>query len=95
VAFAWQSGHRSLQRATTYGLDGVFPSQLQPSLLIVYEHVSNRWHEFIDQPSKRMSLGRDLGRVSSAKRARPGNELGAPNEDERPHLDRRKTSAVP
>ena len=30
VAFAWQSGHCPLQRATMYGLDGAFPSQLQP-----------------------------------------------------------------
>jgi hypothetical protein len=75
VAFAWQSGHRPLQRATTYGFDGAFPSQLQPSLLRVYEYVSNRWYEFIKQPSKRMSRGRDLGRVSSAKQAQPGNKL--------------------
>lgn len=95
VAFAWQSGHRPLQWTTTYGLDDAFPSQLQPSLLRVYEHVSKRWHEFIDQPSKRMPPGRDLGRVSSAKQAQPGNKLGAPNKDERPHSDRRKTSAVP
>ncbi|VTO82726.1 unnamed protein product [Fusarium graminearum] len=28
VAFAWQSGHRPLQRASTYGLDGTFPTKL-------------------------------------------------------------------
>jgi hypothetical protein len=75
MAFAWQSGHRPLSRASTYGFDGAFPSQLQPSLLRVYEHVSNRWYEFIEQPSKRMPRGRDLGRVSSAKQAQPGNKL--------------------
>ncbi|KAA8617310.1 DUF3505 domain-containing protein [Pyrenophora tritici-repentis] len=52
VAYAWQSGHRPLQRANTYGLDGAFPTHLQPSLLRVYEWVSTRWHEFLTQPSK-------------------------------------------
>jgi hypothetical protein len=52
VVFAWQSGHRPIQRATTYGLDGAFPSQLQPALLRVYEWASTRWHEFLNQPSK-------------------------------------------
>ncbi|KAJ9412497.1 hypothetical protein FOXG_14907 [Fusarium oxysporum f. sp. lycopersici 4287] len=32
VVFAWQSGHRPLQRGITYGLDGAFPHQLQPAL---------------------------------------------------------------
>jgi hypothetical protein len=52
VAYAWQSGHRPLQRANTYGLDGAFPTHLQPSLLRVYQWVSTRWHEFLIQPSK-------------------------------------------
>ncbi|KAK2036071.1 hypothetical protein LZ31DRAFT_589514 [Colletotrichum somersetense] len=30
-AFAWQSGHRPLQRAVTYGLDGAYPDSLQPA----------------------------------------------------------------
>lgn len=47
VAFAWQSGHRPLQRGMTYGLDGAFPGSLQPALLRVYEWVSNEWHEFL------------------------------------------------
>jgi hypothetical protein len=54
VVFAWQSGHRPIQRATTYGLDGAFPTQLQPALLRVYEWASTRWHEFLHQPSKVM-----------------------------------------
>ncbi|KAH7248434.1 hypothetical protein B0J15DRAFT_562897 [Fusarium solani] len=37
VIFAWQSGHRPLQRGTTYGLDGAFPTGLQPQLLHAYE----------------------------------------------------------
>ncbi|KAH7024319.1 uncharacterized protein B0I36DRAFT_294906 [Microdochium trichocladiopsis] len=52
--FAWQSSHRPLQRATTYGLDGAFPTQLQPSLIRIYEWASFRWHEFLHQPSRRM-----------------------------------------
>jgi hypothetical protein len=52
VAHARQSGHQPLQRANTYGLDGAFPTHLQPSPLQVYEWVSMRWHEFLRQPSK-------------------------------------------
>ncbi|KAJ3531129.1 hypothetical protein NM208_g9021 [Fusarium decemcellulare] len=33
VARAWQSGHRPVQRYSTYGLDGGSPDHLQPSLL--------------------------------------------------------------
>jgi len=54
VVFAWQSGHRPIQRATTYGLNGDFPTKLQPGLLRAYEWVSTRWHEFIHQSSKVM-----------------------------------------
>jgi hypothetical protein len=54
VVFAWQSGHRPLQRGTTYGLDGAYPTQLQPALLRAYEWASTRWHEFLRQPSKVM-----------------------------------------
>jgi hypothetical protein len=52
AALAWQSGHRPLLRADNYGLDGAFPTKLQPSLLRVYEWASTRWHEFLYQPSK-------------------------------------------
>ncbi|KAH6628948.1 hypothetical protein F5144DRAFT_329383 [Chaetomium tenue] len=51
VAFAWQTGHRPLQRARSYGLDGAFPAQLQPQLLGRYVWVSSRWHEFLHLPS--------------------------------------------
>ncbi|RFN46146.1 hypothetical protein FIE12Z_9605 [Fusarium flagelliforme] len=56
AVFAWQSGHRPLQRETTYGLDGAYPFRLQPALLRAYEWASTRWHEFLHQPSKRWSL---------------------------------------
>lgn len=42
VIFAWQSGHRPLQRGITYGLDGAYPSRLQPSFLRAYEWASSR-----------------------------------------------------
>ncbi|XP_014550613.1 hypothetical protein COCVIDRAFT_42919 [Bipolaris victoriae FI3] len=52
VVFAWQSGHRPLQRGTTYGIDGAFPDSLQPALLRVYEWASNEWHKFLQlQPA--------------------------------------------
>jgi hypothetical protein len=47
VAFAWQSGHRPLQRSMTYGLDGAFPTKLQPALLQAYERASREWHRFL------------------------------------------------
>ena len=47
TVLAWQSGHRPVQRATNYGLDSAFPHLLQPSLLRLYEHVSNCWHQFL------------------------------------------------
>lgn len=54
VVFAWQSGHRPLQRGTTYGLDGAFPNRMQPALLRAYEWASTRWHEFLHLPSRVM-----------------------------------------
>ena len=50
--FAHQSGHRPRQRGTNYGLDGAFPTKLQPQLLELYEWASTRWHEFLHLPSK-------------------------------------------
>lgn len=54
AALAWQSAHRPLQRGVTYGLDGAYPSRLQPLLLRAYEWASTRWHEFLHQPSKKL-----------------------------------------
>lgn len=70
VAFAWQSGHRPLQRGITYGLNGAFPNRLQPALLRAYEWASTRWHEFIRQPSRGID---SLAYISSLKpTASPG-----------------------
>jgi hypothetical protein len=82
VAFAWQSGHRPLQRANTYGLDGAFPTHLQPSLLRVYEWVSVCWHEFLQRPAagsgSRISNGEDWLQVepeSPSHRRTPERDL--------------------
>ncbi|KAL6229242.1 hypothetical protein BDW75DRAFT_245912, partial [Aspergillus navahoensis] len=47
VVYAWQSGHRPRERAQTYGLDGAFPTKLQPALLRAYARASHAWHEFL------------------------------------------------
>ncbi|KZL78863.1 hypothetical protein CI238_13008 [Colletotrichum incanum] len=36
VVFAWQTGHRPLQRARTYELDGAYPARLQPAVIERY-----------------------------------------------------------
>ncbi|RYN62353.1 hypothetical protein AA0113_g12500 [Alternaria arborescens] len=71
VALAWQSGHRPLQRANTYGLDGAFPTHLQPSLLRAYEWVSIRWHEFLQQPTK--------GSISDISTGEGGSQQQSPS----------------
>jgi hypothetical protein len=71
VVFAWQSGHRPLQRGTTYGLDGAYPTQLQPALLRAYEWASTRWHEFLHQPSKVMSSARSTAVSGRARSLSP------------------------
>jgi hypothetical protein len=82
VVFAWQSGHRPIQRATTYGLDGAFPAQLQPALLRVYEWASTRWHEFLHQPSKVMPyreasiIGENAGSLSPPLQQSPDTNTG-------------------
>lgn len=49
VSFAWQSGHRPIQRGTTYGIDAAYPDSLQPALLRVYRCASSEWQHFLDQ----------------------------------------------
>jgi hypothetical protein len=61
VSFAWQSGHRPLQRGTTYGLDGAFPNSLQPALLRIYEWASNEWHEFLQLRRTDISTSSNTG----------------------------------
>jgi hypothetical protein len=49
VALAWQSGHRPMQRGTSYGIDAAYPDSLQPALLRVYRRTSDIWHKFLDE----------------------------------------------
>lgn len=36
----------------TYGLDGAFPSQMQPALLNIYEWASVEWHQYLGHQSR-------------------------------------------
>jgi Chromo (CHRromatin Organisation MOdifier) domain len=47
MVLAWQTCHRSEQGASTYGLDGAFPTSLQPELLNAYRDVSTIWHRWL------------------------------------------------
>jgi hypothetical protein len=86
VVFAWQSGHRPIQRACTYGLDGAFPDSLQPALLRVYKWVSSEWHRFLqleqsDQrrhypPQPRLQLIRSPTTLTFASQHSSHNSLG-------------------
>jgi hypothetical protein len=49
IVFAWQSGHRPMQRGLSYGVDAAFPDALQPALLRVYFRASQEWHRFLAQ----------------------------------------------
>ncbi|KAI4192683.1 MAG: hypothetical protein LQ350_008592, partial [Teloschistes chrysophthalmus] len=70
VAFAWQSGHRPLQRGTTYGIDSAFPDSLQPALLRIYHWVSKEWHSFlrIDRHSQATSRSQQVRTPGSRHR---------------------------
>lgn len=56
VVFAWQSGHRPLQRGITYGLDAAYTDSLQPALLRVYRWASEEWHAFLQFNSRRGAI---------------------------------------
>jgi hypothetical protein len=108
VAFAWQSGHRPLQRGTTYGIDGAFPDSLQPALLRVYRWASVKWHKFLNATSKqesrcdlltletRPSMGKTPGR-----RKRQFQELLSPRRrllqiaDDLPNVNEREAARLP
>lgn len=70
VGFAWQSGHRPLQRSTTYGIDGAFPDSLQPALLHIYERVSSEWHRWIDPPKSSPAEATAGSQASAATKRR-------------------------
>ncbi|KAJ6267416.1 hypothetical protein PSV08DRAFT_229224 [Bipolaris maydis] len=81
VVFAWQSGHRPLQRGTTYGIDGAFPDSLQPALLRVCEWASNEWHKFLQLQPATDNTRPEI--TKAQKRALPSSiDQGTPK---RPH----------
>lgn len=69
VAFAWQSGHRPIQRGISYGIDAAFPDSLQPALLRVYKWASKEWHRFLDEQD-------DVHGVPTPMLTRTGNGNG-------------------
>ena len=81
VAFAWQSGHRPIQRGTNYGIDSAYPDSLQPALLRIYRWASGEWHKFlqVDQASPPEQLSSPIASQSSTqaiKRQLPAEEKG-------------------
>ncbi|KFZ16365.1 hypothetical protein V501_02264 [Pseudogymnoascus sp. VKM F-4519 (FW-2642)] len=85
VVFAWQSGHRPLQRGLTYGLDGAFPSQMQPALLNIYEWASMEWHQYLGHKSRDNDLvkGRQLLPLPACKYVSRGlDSIGISNPKE-------------
>ncbi|KAI9846389.1 MAG: hypothetical protein M1837_003980 [Sclerophora amabilis] len=48
AVFSWQAAHRPRQNRLTYGLDGAFPTQLQPELLDRYRWASGLWQEWLE-----------------------------------------------
>jgi hypothetical protein len=46
--FAWQTGHSIEQEIQSYGLDGDYPTQLQPLLFDLYWSVSEAWHQWLE-----------------------------------------------
>ena len=45
--YAWQTGHQRSTNVSTYGLDRVFPSRLQPELINEYIRISRIWHRWL------------------------------------------------
>ena len=69
VAFAWQSGHRPIQRGTNYGIDSAYPDSLQPALLRIYRWASMEWQKFlqVDQASPSEQLPSPIASQSSSQ----------------------------
>jgi hypothetical protein len=85
VVYAWQSGHRPVQRGTTYGIDSAFPDSLQPALLEVYYWASTEWHKFISVPAPgsvpniptgTSHLAKALGEIKASRKRRASESIG-------------------
>lgn len=82
VAYAWQSGHRPVQRGTTYGIDSAFPDSLQPALLEVHYWASLEWQRFISAPggvpnipTATSYLARALGQREASRKRRASESI--------------------
>ncbi|OWT42309.1 hypothetical protein VFPPC_18572 [Pochonia chlamydosporia 170] len=87
VVFPWQSGHRPAESGRTYGVDGAFPTTLQPQLLDLYQWASMKWHEFLGVPSR---LTPDHARSADAKeceRLLQFKDDNSPNAIHRSHIE--------
>jgi hypothetical protein len=72
VTLAWQSGHRLMQRGTSYYIDAAYPDSLQPALLRVYRWTSNIWHMFLDETQDNNAGGAtSFTRTNNGRDARP------------------------
>ena len=45
--FAWQAGHSIYHEMESYGLNGAYPTRLQPLLFDLYLGVSVAWHHWL------------------------------------------------
>ncbi len=45
--FAWQAGHSLVEDMKTYGLNGAYPTQLQPILIQLYRSLSIMYHDWL------------------------------------------------
>ena len=63
--FAWQAGHSIDQEMDSYGLNGAYPTRLQPLLFDLYLGVSVAWHHWLgldlEEPVKVVGKGRTQG----------------------------------
>ncbi|KIV98742.1 uncharacterized protein PV09_09494 [Verruconis gallopava] len=92
VAFSWQSGHRPLQRGTTYGIDGAFPDSLQPALLRIYKWASCEWQGFMR--SDNIASSSPESRHESVSIERLGDKRRTPPVQEEREAKRRHSSGL-
>jgi hypothetical protein len=93
VVFAWQSGHRPMERGVTYGLDGAFPDSLQPALLRVYEWASTEWHRFLMRTDGVLRTACDPRPVMQVTVRRGQNEANHQSKGSGRTLKRKATSS--
>ncbi|KAH8797898.1 hypothetical protein F5884DRAFT_814251 [Xylogone sp. PMI_703] len=89
--FAWQAGHGLLEHTKVYGLNGAYPTTMQPELLKLYHKVSAAWHAWLElePPSEKDTITQPVlladlpatgplsAQDSTAIRRRPPDESAA------------------